>query len=180
MWLHYPNDPIASAIGEQYLWGRDILVAPVVEKGATSRKVYLPAGDWYDFWTNERTAGGREVTRAVDLATMPIYVRAGAIIPLGPIKQYVDEPVSEPVTMVVYPGANGAASLYDDDGKTFEYRTGAWTRIAMEWRDSTRTLSLRLAPGSRPSGRRTFAVRLAGSTATRAVTFDGKPIEVRL
>jgi alpha-glucosidase (family GH31 glycosyl hydrolase) len=83
LWLHYPDDPTAVARGDQYLWGRDILVAPVVEKGATSRKLYLPRGVWFDFWTDEKTTGGREIDRAVDLATMPLYVRAGAIIPMG-------------------------------------------------------------------------------------------------
>ena len=75
------------------MWGRDLLVAPVFKKGATSREVYLPAGEWYDWWTNVKSAGGQAVTRAVDLATMPIYVRAGAIIPVDPVRQYTSEPV---------------------------------------------------------------------------------------
>jgi alpha-glucosidase/alpha-D-xyloside xylohydrolase len=79
LWLHYPDDPAAVRRGDEYLYGRDILVAPVVEKGAATRSVYLPRGLWYDFWTNEKHTGGVEVTRAVDLATMPLYVRAGAI-----------------------------------------------------------------------------------------------------
>ena len=181
MWLHYPKDPVAAAKGDQYLWGRDILVAPVVEKGATSRKLYLPTGVWYDFWTNERTTGGREITRPVDLATMPLYVQAGAIIPLGPIKQYVDEPVDEPVTLVVYPGADGTGSIYEDDGKTFDYRKGRWTRIVMVWRESTRTLSVSMAQNSPALDRpRSFSVRLNGSAAVRTVAFEGKPISVRL
>ena len=87
LWLHYPDDPVATARGDQFLWGRDILVSPVVEKGATTRRLYLPRGSWFDFWTEERIEGGREVVRAVDLATMPLHVRAGAILPLGPVKQ---------------------------------------------------------------------------------------------
>jgi len=125
LWLHYPDDPAAVARGDEFLWGRDILVAPVVEKGATSRKVYLPGGaSWIDFWTEERVAGGREVDRAVDLATMPLYVRAGAVVPMGPVKQYVDEPSDAPLEMVVYPGADGTSSLYEDDGRSFDYRQG--------------------------------------------------------
>ena len=93
-----------------------MLVAPVVEKGATTRRVYLPRGTWFDFWTEERIDGGREIDRAVDLATMPLYVRAGAIIPMGPVKQYTSEPSDEPLTLVVYPGADGASSWYEDDG----------------------------------------------------------------
>ena len=73
LWLHYSDDPVAAARGDQYLWGRDLLVAPVVEKGATERRVYLPHGTWHDFWTGERHEGGREITRTVDLETLPLY-----------------------------------------------------------------------------------------------------------
>ena len=88
MWLHYPDDPAAVARGDQYLWGRDMLVAPVVEKGATIRKLYLPRGTWYDFWTERAIEAAARSSGAVDLATMPLYVRAGAIMPMGPVKQY--------------------------------------------------------------------------------------------
>ena len=87
-------------------------------------------------------------TRPVDLETMPLHVRAGTILPLGPVKQYVDEPVDGPLSIVVYPGADGAFTLYEDDGKTFDYRRGEWMRIVMSWNDAARRLSLRLAPGS--------------------------------
>src|ERR1041385_4144298 len=86
MWIHYPDDAAAVARGDQYLWGRDVLVAPGVEPNAVTRRVYLPSGSWYDFWTNERVEGGREITRSVNLETMPLYVRAGAILPMGPVK----------------------------------------------------------------------------------------------
>ena len=142
LWLHHHDDPQAVARGDQFLWGRDILVSPVVEKGATSRRLYLPRGAWFDFWTEERLEGGREIDRAVDLETMPLHVRAGAILPMGPVKQYVDEPVDGPLTVVVYPGADGAFSLYEDDGKTFDYRKGAWMRMAMTWNDATRMFSV--------------------------------------
>src|SRR5438128_6702380 len=88
LWLHYPNDPQAVKLGNEYLWGRDLLVAPVVQKGAQSRRLYLPAGTWYDWWTGESLAGQRWIERAVDLATMPLYARAGAIVPLDPVRQF--------------------------------------------------------------------------------------------
>ncbi|HEX6964658.1 MAG TPA: TIM-barrel domain-containing protein [Gemmatimonadaceae bacterium] len=182
LWLHYPDDAHAVARGDEYLWGRDILVAPVTDAGATSRQLYLPRGAWYDFWTEARIDGGREISRSVDLETMPLYVRAGAIIPLGPVKQYTAEKVDGPLTLVVYPGADGAFTLYEDDGTSFDYRKGAWMGIAMAWDDAKRTLSLRLADGSRmlPPMQRKIEVRAAGASTTRAVTFDGKPIEVQL
>ena len=163
LWLHHSDDPAAVARGDEYLWGRDLLVAPVVEKGATIRKLYLPKGDWYDFWTNERITGGKEIDRSVDLATTPLYVRAGAVIPTGPVKQYVDEPVDAPMELTIYPGADGTSSWYDDDGHSFDYRKGEYMRVMMAWNDKGRRLSLRLAPGSKvlPAGERKFGVRLA-------------------
>jgi alpha-glucosidase (family GH31 glycosyl hydrolase) len=182
LWLHYPDDRAAVARGDQYLWGRDLLVSPVVEKGAASRLLYLPREIWFDFWTEERVEGGREIDRPVDLETMPLHVRAGAILPLGPVRQYSDEPVDAPLTLVVYPGADGAATVYEDDGRTFDYRKGEWMRVEMGWRDRERRLSLRLARGSRmlPPARRTIEVRVAGERRTRTVVFEGRPVEVRL
>ena len=182
LWLHHPDDPGAVARGDEYLWGRDMLVAPVVEKGATARTLYLPRGVWFDFWNDQRIEGGREIDRAVDLATTPLYVRAGAVLPMGPVRQYTSEPTTVPATLVVYPGADGSSSLYEDDGKSFDYRNGAFMRIVMRWENATRRLTLSLAPGSRmlPPSPRPFDVRVAGSTATKRVEFAGKTITVAL
>jgi alpha-glucosidase (family GH31 glycosyl hydrolase) len=181
LWLHYPGDDRAVARGDQYLYGRDLLVAPVVEKGAVSRTLYLPQGTWFDFWTHERVEGGREIERKVDLQTIPLYVRAGAVLPLGPVKQYTGEQVEAPTTVWVHPGANGAFSLYEDDGKTFNYRKGEFMRIQMAWDDARRRLQMRLAAGSRMiGGKRNLVVGVAGESASREVVFDGKPIEVKL
>ena len=179
LWLHYPDDPLAVSRGDEYLWGRDVLVAPVVEQGARSRVLYLPRGTWYDFWTNDRVEGGREITRAVDLETIPLYVRAGAILPLGPVKQYVSEKSNEPLTVAVYPGADGSFLLYEDDGKSFNYRRGEWMGIDMSWNDRGRTLDLRLAKGSKmlPPTRRDIRFRL--NSAERQAEFDGRSLEVR-
>ncbi len=181
LWLHYPDDATAVARGDEYLWGRDILVAPVVEKGATERRLYLPHGHWYDFWTEEKIEGGREVSKAVDLATMPLYVRAGSIIPMGPVKQYTAEKAPGPLTLVIYPGADATFALYEDDGLTFDYRRGEWMGVRMAWNERARRLSLRLAKGSRlPPWRRDIEVRVAGEKAVRAAVFDGRPIEVQI
>ncbi|HEX5475346.1 MAG TPA: TIM-barrel domain-containing protein [Vicinamibacterales bacterium] len=181
LWLHYPGDPVAVARGDEFLWGRDILVAPVTEKGASARRLYLPDGDWFDFWTGERVAGGREVSRAVDLATLPLYVRAGSIIPMGPAKQYTGELSPAPLSLDVYPGADGAFLIYLDDGESFEYRDGAWTGIQARWSEGPRTLSLRLAPGSRMLSPlpRAIDARLHGGAPHRMM-FDGRPLTVRL
>jgi alpha-glucosidase/alpha-D-xyloside xylohydrolase len=181
LWLHYPEDAAAAGRGDEYLWGRDILVAPVTEKGTTSRKLYLPRGVWYDFWTQEKVEGGREISRPVDLATMPLYVRAGSILPLGPVKQYTGEKVDAPLTLQIYPGANGVFTLYEDDGITFDYRKGEWMKIQIAWNDSRRRLTLRLLPASRMLAplRRNIEVRLAPGKASRAVVFSGRPLELQ-
>ncbi len=181
LWLHYPEDAQAVARGDQYLWGRDILVAPVTEKGAQSRQVYLPRGNWYDFWTEEKIEGGREIAKAVDLSTMPLFVREGAIIPLGPVKQYTGEKVDGPLTLQIYPGAIAAFVLYEDDGTTFNYRNGEWMGIHMTWNDSKRRLTLRLAESLRLLSplRRRIEVRIASEKATRTIVFAGRPVKVQ-
>ncbi len=182
LWLHYPDDAIAVARGDQYLYGRDILVAPVVEKGATSRSVYLPKGAWYDLWTRERLEGGREITRKIDLETIPLYVRAGAVIPMGPVKQYTAEKVDGPLALWVHPGADGVFSLYEDDGQTFDYRRGEFMRVDIAWNDRRRRLSLRLAKGSKllAPAKRNILVQVAGESTTREVVFEGRPTNVQL
>lgn len=178
LWLHFPDDLKAVECRDQFLWGKNILVAPVVEKGATVRRVYLPRGAWYDFWTHERVEGGREIGRPVDLETIPLYVREGSILPRGPVKQFVSEIVEEPLSVSIYPGADASFLLYEDDGTSFNYRKGEWMGIQMAWDDNRRALSLHLAPGSRllPPGPRAIAVELAGTA--RHVTFGGKPVQL--
>ena len=180
MWLHYPNDPKAVARGDQYLWGRDVLVAPVVEQGAATRQVYLPAGYWFDFWTGERVEGGREINRSVDLETIPLYIRAGSILPLGPVKQYTGEKADGPLSLSIYPGCDASFLLYEDDGISFDYRKGAWMGIEMKWDDAKRIFTMRLAERARmlPPLHRNIEVTLEGKT--KAIVFDGSPLHLPL
>jgi alpha-glucosidase/alpha-D-xyloside xylohydrolase len=184
--LHYPNDPEAVKLGDEYLWGRDMLVAPVVEKGATSRKLYLPEGRWYDWWTGERLEGRRWIQRSVDLATLPLYVRAGAIVPLDPVRQYTWQQVSQPTALRVHPGANGTFTLYDDDGRGLGYADGSDSQmvwIRMRWDDEARRLTIE--PDRRmtrwPGGTRIFSVELAGTGgAAKRVEFTGRRVSIDL
>ena len=109
-------------------------------------------------------------------------MRAGAVVPHGPVKQYVDEVVDEPLTLVIYSGADGSSTWYEDDGRSFAYRTGAWMKVTMTWRDTARRLTLELAPGARmlPPAQRQLVVRVAGETATTTVTFEGRRLEIDL
>jgi alpha-glucosidase (family GH31 glycosyl hydrolase) len=178
LWLHYPDDRVAVLREDEYLWGRNILVAPVVEKGATSRSVYLPRGDWYDFWTNEKVEGGREITRPVDLETLPLYVAAGTILPLGPVKQHTNEKSSDALTVSIYPGADGSFLLYDDDGRSFNYRKGEWMGIALQWNDARRVLTLSLAAGSRMLSPSPLPLNLRLLQVERQIMFEAKAVEV--
>lgn len=180
LWFHYPGDPVAIARGDQYLWGRNMLVAPVVEKGATTRSVYLPHGSWYDFWTNERLEGGREINRPVDLETTPLYVTAGTILPLAPVRQYTNEKVDGPLEIRIYAGADGSFLLYEDDGRSFNYRKGEWMGIRLDWNDAGRILKLRLAPDSRmlPPLQRKIVVNLFETE--KNIVFDGTPMQMVL
>ena len=138
--LQFPEDPAAWATVDGYLFGPSLLVAPVFEQGATERKVYLPAGGWYDFWTAKRIDGGATVTVAASLETMPLFVRAGSIVPTGPVKQYVGEFSIEPVRLTVYPGEDGRFQLYDDDGLSFAYEKGEFSLVDLKWNDARKTL----------------------------------------
>jgi alpha-glucosidase (family GH31 glycosyl hydrolase) len=111
---------------------------------------------------------------------MPLYVRAGSILPLGPVKQHVYEESSLPLTISIYPGADASFLLYEDDGKSFNYRKGEWMGIQMSWKDSRRVLTLRLAEGSKilPPSRRNIVVKL--NETERQFQFDGKPLEIKL
>ena len=122
--------------------------------------------------------GGREIDRTVDLATMPLHVRAGALLPFGPIKRYSDEEIDQPLSVVVYPGADGAFTLYEDDGRSFNYRRGEWMGIEMRWQDAQKRLTLQLAPASRmlPPLQRPIDVRLAGTKTSRRVVFGGSRV----
>jgi alpha-glucosidase/alpha-D-xyloside xylohydrolase len=182
LWIHYPDDATASARGDEYLWGRDILVAPVTEKGATSRRLYLPRGIWYDFWTEDRIQGGREIDRPVDLGTMPLYARAGAVIPMGPVTQYTGEKTTGPLTVIVYPGADGDFTQYEDDGASFNYRKGEWMKMNLAWRDAGRRLMISLGEGSKmlPPLERAVEVRIAGDKTVRTAVFKGGLVEVQM
>lgn len=182
LWLHYRDDPQAVERNDQYLWGRDILVAPVTEKGATARTLYLPRGRWRDYWTEQEVEGGRELTRTVDLPTMPLYVRAGAVVPMGPVRQFAEDAPDEPVQFAVYPGADGEFTLYEDDGTSFDFEKSEFMRVRARWSDARGTLTLSLAEGSRWVGPRprTFSARRAGSAGLSHVVFDGRPAVLRL
>ncbi len=182
MWLHYPDDEVAKGKGGQYLWGRDMLIAPVFTKNANSRKVYLPKGEWYDWWTNQKEKGGKSLIRDVDLATMPIYIRAGAIIPFDPVRQYTSQEVNEPTTLKVYTGANGEFNLYEDDGITLEYLEGEAEITSIKWDNEERKLTIEpfSREGDNQCTERIFRIEFLPEGIIKDVRYMGEPVEIEL
>jgi alpha-glucosidase/alpha-D-xyloside xylohydrolase len=180
MWLHYPDDEKLRGLGTEYLWGRDLLVAPVFKPRAATWNVVLPDGVWYDWWNGHKETGPGTIARNVDLETMPIYVRAGAIIPLDPVRQYISEPVSAPTTIRVYSGANGHFRWYEDDGTSQEYLHGkfAWTNLV--WDDAARRLTIERdsTTGTLELPPRKLVVELLPEGKSQAINYDGRKLEV--
>ncbi len=170
--LNWPGDGTAVTTDDAYMWGDHLLVAPVFEKDATERSVYLPEGTWWDFWTSKQTTGGKSVTRSVDLATTPLYVRAGAILPISPVRQYTSEPVSGPITLRIYPGADGSFTWYDDDGASYAFENGDYMRAECLWNNAARTLTIKRDATGRMPLPRTILVELAGSNQSREVALE--------
>ncbi|USI72790.1 glycoside hydrolase family 31 protein [Sphingomonas morindae] len=140
LFMDFPEDPNALDLKDEYMFGPAFLVAPVVEQGATSRKVYLPAGaDWYDYWTNRRFSGGQWIEAAAPIETIPLFVRAGSIVPLGSaITGASKDQVIE--TLRVYPGADAAFTLFSDDGTSYRYEHGAGSVTTVQWDDRAQKL----------------------------------------
>ena len=175
MWVAYPNDPQVAEMDDQYFWGNALLVAPVYQRGQTTRHLYLPEGTWYDFWTNEAVDGGKHISRQVDLATLPLYVRAGAIIPFDPVRQYTAEKVSGNTTLKIYGGADASYTLYEDDGSSLDYLAGSFNQTAISWNDASRTLTLMPVHQRKDQAAagRTFTVELLPEGTLKTITYDG-------
>jgi alpha-glucosidase len=131
--LNYQNDPNTYNLDDEFMIGNDLLVAPVVKPDVTRRLVYLPGGAWYDYWTNKKYEGGTMVSIDAPLETVPMFVRAGAIIPTGPQLNYVGEKPIDPITFNIYPDDKGSASLtlYEDDGISPAYKQGGFRRTTV-------------------------------------------------
>ncbi len=139
--LDFPTDQKVTDMRDEYMFGPAFLVAPITEQGATSRPVYLPAGaDWYNYWTNEKFMGGQTITVAAPIDTIPLFVRSGSIVPLGAAVESTHQ--QQAITSVrVYPGADGAFTLYSDDGKTYAYEKGDSSITHLYWNDATGLLT---------------------------------------
>ncbi|MGC2496763.1 MAG: TIM-barrel domain-containing protein, partial [Acidobacteriaceae bacterium] len=179
-------------IGDQYLFGPSILVNPVTTEGATSRSVYLPpAPGWYDFWTGEQLKGDQTLLAPAPLDRMPLYVKAGSILPLGPAVEYATEEPNAPLELRIYRGADAAFTLYQDEGDSYDYEKGEYATIPLHWDDATSTLTIGARQGHYPgmAAQRTFRVVLVGpasgagmeeASAGRELDYNGSKVSVPL
>src|SRR5260221_8188603 len=139
--MDFRDDPRVWNIGDQFLFGPSLLVNPVTEPGATARHVYLPKAKWYNFWTGETIEGGRAIDAPAPLHEIPLFVRAGTILPLGAPIEYAKQ-FNDPIELRIYPGADGGFTLYEDEGDTYNYEKGAYATTALHWDDASRTLTI--------------------------------------
>ena len=140
--MDFRDDVTAQNIGDQFLYGPAILVNPITEAGATSRHLYLPKSEWVDFWTGKPVSGGHWIDAPAALNRIPLYARAGSIIPMGPDVEYTTEQPDDPIELRVYPGADGDFVLYEDENDNYDYEKGSYTTIAIHWDDAARKLTI--------------------------------------
>jgi alpha-D-xyloside xylohydrolase len=189
--MDFPGDRNTLDIRDEFMFGLAILVNPVTEANATARSVYLPSGaGWYDFWTGALLKGGQTISAVAPLETMPLYVRAGAIIPMGPELQYTSEKPADPIELRVYRGSDAMFNLYEDDGESYDYEKGAHATIPFGWSDASQTLTIGARTGTFPGmlGERTFNIVLVGkdhgvgekptASADREVRYTGQAVTV--
>ena len=190
----FKSDPHVANISDAYLFGSSIMVAPVTDEGLTIKEVYLPKGSrWYDFWTGKKLTGGKVDKKSVPLDIMPIYIKAGSILPWGPDVQYATEKKWDDLEIRIYPGADGHFVLYEDQNDNYNYEKGVYSIIRMDWKDAARTLTIGGRQGSFPGMLKSRHFHLvivddqgngtgvAGSTEfNKTVAYSGKKMVVKL
>ncbi len=176
MFVH-PDDPSLQVNDTEFYFGNDIVAAPVLRPGETRRRVRLPRGMWYDFWTREKIEGGTFVTVDAPLDRIPMFVRAGAIIPTQPVMQYVGERSVDPLVFTCYPGENANSEYYEDDGRSFEYEKGVYYKRAIRLGETSASLIVTFSPveGTFRPPDRSIEVRLIDvPNAPVSIAIDGQ------
>ena len=160
--MDYPEDPAVRDLSDQWMLGPALMACPVYEFGARSREVYFPEGGWYDFYTGRFISGGRRLSADAPYERMPLYVRAGSIVPMGPAMEWSDEKAADPILLLVYAGADAHFTLYEDDGVSYGYERGECATIDIHWDDESRNLTLGARKGDYPGmlSHRFFKVRV--------------------
>ena len=196
--MDFPEDKKVHDMGTEYMYGKSFLVVPVTQSFYTkgekanssedfsktqSYPVYLPKGaDWYDFWTNEKIQGGKNIQRETPIDLMPLYVKAGSIIPMGSPVQYATEKNWENLELKIYPGKDAEFTLYEDENDNYNYEKGFYSTIKIIWNDSANTLTIEDRKGEFPGmlKERTFNITLIGSEKSKKVKYIGKSTTINL
>jgi alpha-D-xyloside xylohydrolase len=179
MVFDFQNDANVYGIKDQFMFGPALLVNPVTAMGATNRSVYLPAGTWYDFWAASTVTGGSKVMADAPLSQMPLYVRAGSILPMGPMIQYATQSI-DPLEIRVYEGQDATFTLYEDEGDTYDYESGKYSTIKFSWSESAKQLTIGAPEGTYPGmpTTRTFNVVFVGANHGAGLAVTAAPDKV--
>jgi alpha-D-xyloside xylohydrolase len=191
--MDWRTDEKTWNVGDEFMFGPAILVNPVLKANATRRTVYLPASPvWYNFWTGESTSGGQEIEADAPLARLPLYVRAGSILPMGGEIEYANQNPEGPIELRIYGGTDGSFALYEDSGDSYDYERDQHTVIPIKWDDQAGIVTIGSRQGTYPgmAEKRTFRIVLvrkdhgAGGKVTAAVdkvvAYEGKDMQIRL
>ena len=189
--MDFRSDPRALNVGDQFMFGPALLVNPVTEPAAKTRHMYLPNILWYDFWTGQKQTGGKIIDASAPLDRMPLYVRAGSIIPMGPDLQYATEKQADPIELRIYRGADGGLILYEDENDGYHYEKGIYATIPIHWNEAAQTLVISERKGSFPgmlesrefeivfvSDNHGGGIELAGR-ADKTVRYTGRSMSVK-
>lgn len=190
--MDFRQDRNILDIADEYMFGPSMLVCPVTEPGAESRKVYLPEGTgWVDFWTGKALEGGQVISAAAGRDRMPLFVRAGSIVIMGSDVQYAGEKAADPLEVRVYGGADGACTLYEDEGDNYNYEQGSYSTIVFNWDDGQKQLTVGARAGAFPGmlEKRTFRIVLvkeghgngiAPAAADKETCYTGEALNISL
>ena len=175
--MDFYTDQNTYDLGSEYMFGREILVAPVTAPDVKNWSVYLPLGtSWWNFWNNEKYSGGQTYNVPVELNEIPLFVKAGSILPTGPEVQYTGEKKWDNLDLTIYPGQDGSFILYEDEFDNYNYEQGKYSTIEFIWNDKDRSLTISDRKGEYPGmlKSRKFNVRIAGEAKTKTVGYKGK------
>ena len=188
--MDFRTDVEAANIGDQFMFGPAFLVSPVTDPAVNTRPLYLPAGRWYDFWSGVSAEGPHRLDAAAPLERLPLYLRAGSIVPLGPPLQWSMEKPEDPIEIRVYPGADGEFTLYEDENDNYDYEKGVYATITLRWEDARQELTIGERKGEFPGmlKNRTFRVVvvrekhgtgiLPEDTPDRVVPYSGQKLSI--
>jgi alpha-D-xyloside xylohydrolase len=175
--MDFRTDARVATIGDEFMFGPAFLVSPVTEPRANTRHTYLPKAKWYDFWSGASVEGPRAVDAAAPIERLPLFVRAGAIVPMGPVKEWSTEKPEDPIELRVYRGADGDFALYEDENDGYNYEKGVYATIPFHWDETKQTLTIGERKGEFPEmlAERTFQVVFVRENHGVGVMAEGKP-----